>query len=363
MNFITPVNLKRKIVAPLLFFLFSSLTLRAEEAPSLNEALRACMDELTAKISAGKIAAVLNFQSEYKNVSEYIVDELTKHIVNDGSFKAVERQNLDAIQTEMEYHLSGEVGDETAQSIGKRLGAEVMIFGSFSALGRQYRLIIRAISVETAEILAIQTVMIRRDALLATLVRSGKYAPESGTAREYKRVYLGARLGVPVHFYHINTNFDVEPKPFAFIDGGIQASVYLTDIFALQTEFIFQNDKIEAESVGVSLAMPSFYIPILAKAAYRRSPFVFNAFAGPFLTVPFGKMNVKYNGRNHAYKAAISAGILAGVSAGMKTGPGLLFIDARFGGDLGYTAANNAEQYQRSILSFSLGYEFGFIDR
>jgi hypothetical protein len=199
--------------------------------------------------------------------------------------------------------------------------------------------------------------------MLNTLINNDGSATEKSASWKYKRIYLGARIGLSPHFYHINTNFDVESKPYVFIDGGAQVSVYLADIFALQTELIFQNDKVEAESGDVSLSLPSFYIPILAKATYRSDILAFSVFAGPFLTIPLGDMSVKYNGRNHTYKAEIPVGILAGASAGMKIGPGLLFIDARLGLDLGYTAADNAEQYNRGILSFSLGYEIGFIDR
>jgi hypothetical protein len=341
------------------------MILRAEEESSkLNDTLRIGMREINVKIGESKIVAVLNFQSGYKNVSEYIIDELTKHIVNDGLFKVVERQNLNALQTEIEYHLSGEVSDETARAIGRKLGAEIILSGSFSVLGRKYyRLIIRAISVETAEILAVQTAMIRGDALLNALINSDKTVTADSASWMYKRVYLGFRLGISPHLYHINTSFDVKPKPYTFIDGGAQISVYLADIFALQTEFIFHNDKVETEDNDISIVMPSFYVPLLAKATYRGGGIAFSAFGGPFLTVPIGDMSVKYNGQNHTYKAETPVGVLAGISAGIKTGPGLLFFDARFGADLVHTAANNASQYRRYILSFSLGYETGFIDR
>jgi curli biogenesis system outer membrane secretion channel CsgG len=138
-------------------FLLSSLTINAEEASALKDALRFSINELNVKLDEGKIIAVLNFKSEYKTVSEYIAEELTRHIVDDGVFKVVERQNLDALQKEMDFQLSGEVSDQTTLSIGRKLGAEIIISGSFSAFGGQYRLNVRATSVETAEILAIQT--------------------------------------------------------------------------------------------------------------------------------------------------------------------------------------------------------------
>jgi hypothetical protein len=52
----------------------------------------------------------------------------------------------------LDFQLSGEVSDETAQSIGKMLGAQTVISGNIATVGNFYRLGIRAIKVETAEI-------------------------------------------------------------------------------------------------------------------------------------------------------------------------------------------------------------------
>jgi hypothetical protein len=49
---------------------------------------------------------------------------------------------------------------------------------------------------------------------------------------------------------------------------------------------------------------------------------------------------------------------------GFKLGQGALFGELRIGGDTDYVSAGGASQYQRSILlSLSVGYRIGFIDR
>jgi hypothetical protein len=69
----------------------------------------------------------------------------------------------------MEYQLSGEVNDETAQSIGQKLGAQTIISGSITALGDIYRLRVQALSVETARIQGMQNIDVIPDSRLSIL--------------------------------------------------------------------------------------------------------------------------------------------------------------------------------------------------
>jgi len=69
----------------------------------------------------------------------------------------------------MKFQLSGEVSDATAQSVGKKLGAQTIISGAITAIGDSYRLRVRAISVETAEILGMQNVDVAQDKRIAAL--------------------------------------------------------------------------------------------------------------------------------------------------------------------------------------------------
>ena len=62
------------------------------------------------------------------------------------------------ILAEQNFQLSGYVDDDSAVSIGKFLGATVVITGSISGTGSRKRLILRALDVQTAEILAMSSV-------------------------------------------------------------------------------------------------------------------------------------------------------------------------------------------------------------
>jgi TolB-like protein len=80
----------------------------------------------------------------------------------------------------MNFQMSGEVSDETAAGIGKKIGAQSIIFGSMERTGSLYRLRIRTIEVETAKIQAIRNNLIEQDTLLAVLAGRGRRTNSTG---------------------------------------------------------------------------------------------------------------------------------------------------------------------------------------
>jgi len=129
------------------------------------------------RVAKGTKVVVLNFRSQSPQLSEYIVEELTVHFVNNGFFTVVDRSNLELLQQEMMFQLSGEVSDETIMAVGKKLGAQIIIAGSIEPFGDVYRLRIRAIAVDSAAIKGIYTANIQRDRFLTNLAGtpSGSY--------------------------------------------------------------------------------------------------------------------------------------------------------------------------------------------
>jgi TolB-like protein len=114
--------------------------------------------------------AVLNFGSASPNMSNYVLEELNDGLVNQGNLIVVDRRNLAVLQQEMNFQQSGEVSDETAQAIGRRLGAQMVVSGSLSILGSSYRFRIQALEVETAVIKYSQTQNVQNDRTVQTLM-------------------------------------------------------------------------------------------------------------------------------------------------------------------------------------------------
>jgi hypothetical protein len=118
----------------------------------LDDAIEAAADYLNKNVSAGNKLVILNFRSNYPSLSEYIIDVLTGFIVNERVLTVVDRVNLALIQQEMDFQLSGEVSDSSAQSIGQKLGAQTIVSGSITAFGDLWRLSVRALDVESAQV-------------------------------------------------------------------------------------------------------------------------------------------------------------------------------------------------------------------
>jgi TolB-like protein len=149
----------------------------SQNALTIDAALNNSTSYFSSRITAKTKVVVLNFSSKWPDLSDYIIEELIGYIVNEGKLTVVDRQNLESIRKEMDFQLSGEVSDETAQSIGKKLGAQTIMSGSITAIGNAYRLRIRAISVETAEIIGMQNVDVAQDSRTAALTGTAYTGP------------------------------------------------------------------------------------------------------------------------------------------------------------------------------------------
>jgi TolB-like protein len=148
-------------------FLISCLSVFGQEL-TLDQAINTSIVYLNGRLPQWAKIAVINFGVEsYTSlsnmISEYIIDDMVKYFVNNGNFSIVDRQNLDKARNELKFNMSGEVSDESAQSIGRFLGAQVVIFGSIKPLGNIIRFQVRALRVETAEILGIYTVNVQKN--------------------------------------------------------------------------------------------------------------------------------------------------------------------------------------------------------
>jgi hypothetical protein len=159
--------MKRIFFAPVL--LCTAIAVFGQEPATLDEAIADSMEYLIGRLEPGTKVAVLNFSAS-PEISNYVIEELTVFLVNNGRLTIVDRSELELLQNEMKFQLSGEVSDESAQSIGKKLGAQTIISGSLSPLGNIWRMRIRALEVETAEVRGIRTYTVKRDSVITNFI-------------------------------------------------------------------------------------------------------------------------------------------------------------------------------------------------
>jgi|GEM_PF-1174396 len=150
---------------------------------ALSMAIRGVSDYLNDTIPGGSMVVFMNVQSDFEQLSDFIIDELLANAVNDRVFTVVDRRQLDVIRAEQNLQLSGEVDDETALSVGRFLGAQMIVSGRIASLGGHYRLTIRALEVETARLQGQYNQNIGTVATIGALMGGGTRAAQAPVQR------------------------------------------------------------------------------------------------------------------------------------------------------------------------------------
>ena len=151
----------------------------SQETSNTDNVILEVAQYLDKRLPAKSIVAVLNIESDNLMLSSYIIGELVNAIIELGNLVPVERDNIDLAKKELAFQLSGDVSDESAQAIGKMLGAQIIVSGKISAFDRMYLLEIKAISVETAAIMGTISKNIQIDRKLKKITGSSVSFPIS----------------------------------------------------------------------------------------------------------------------------------------------------------------------------------------
>jgi TolB-like protein len=117
---------------------------------SLSKTIEKSARDIENTLNTGTKIAVVNIASPSEAFSLYVMEELTNSFVNGKKLIVAERRELDIIRNELAFQYSGDVSDESIQSIGRILGAQTIISGSIIKIDNVYRFRVNAINVETA---------------------------------------------------------------------------------------------------------------------------------------------------------------------------------------------------------------------
>jgi hypothetical protein len=119
----------------------------------LAGAIKQAGEELLVALPARSRISLLSGRGDNRNTLEFVLEELTSALVATGTITVVDRERIDAIISEQRFQLSGEVSDETAVSIGRLSGSQIIVSCSITGASSQRRLRVRAIAVETGIVL------------------------------------------------------------------------------------------------------------------------------------------------------------------------------------------------------------------
>jgi hypothetical protein len=377
----------RKLFICLLFTL-ATISVFAQSI-DLNTAIKNGAAYFEQNLQGGSTVAVLSIRSDSLTLSEYVIDELSSYLVNGRTFTVVDRANIGLIQQEMNYQLSGDVSDETAQSIGKRIDAETVITGAIQPLGDEYRLDLRALSVETGVIQGVTRQNIRPDNVLASLVEGINVLPSLDSWKN-NWLYLGIRAGGGFVPSFINNDSGYSNFNMAFSLTG-----QITEWFGIQTEIMYSYNKWEDNPsfwdsidllIGYGKGTGShgmLTVPLLARFMFRPNNFSFGVIGGAYIALPIGTRSSSGTVEGGIYQIKDTlknpnAGIMAGVNFGYHIGFGVLFFDIRAYHDImeapyeaeGYTIVNNQRtnytfsgSRQAGAFNFCIGYEIGILPK
>jgi TolB-like protein len=155
----------------------------AKSSDGLDAKIREASDYLNTRIPEGKKIAIISVQSDSAALSDYIIDELISNAVNDNRYSVVDRQQVDAVRSELNFNMSGEVSDQSAQAVGKFTGAQIIITGRITKIGNDFRFSIRALEVESIQVQGSQNFTIAAgETINALMGQGGGSSSETTTA-------------------------------------------------------------------------------------------------------------------------------------------------------------------------------------
>jgi hypothetical protein len=210
-------------------------------------------------------------------------------------------------------------------------------------------------------------------------------SPEEDISWKNKWLYLGLQGGLSfrlyksegassIYIFTVGTTFDAGLRlEFQFAHFMVKNSYFS---FSFETgadiaqeklewrDYKPTDDEIEPLDIrGEGSTGLSFSFPGLLRFNYKPGIFATSFYGGPYFILPLD---------DSVYSPPL--GILAGLSAGVKLGPGSLYVDFRYGFDLGtkefrYDTEVNSQPvtrdviYRRQMFTLVAGYKFGFLNR
>lgn len=168
----------KRLISLVAAIALAAAPLAAEKTWRLNDGIAGIAKGIAAKVPADTKVIVVDIKSDTPDAGAYVAEELTYQLLQTERLVVVDRDSLDQIRREQAFQNSGDVSDDSAQRLGAMLGAETIITGSFDLVADRYRLSVKAVKVETAQIQYLATRSITADAETA-----GLFGQKTGAAK------------------------------------------------------------------------------------------------------------------------------------------------------------------------------------
>jgi len=148
------------ILAGCILTLFSAGASAAELSKKFDQTATAFVEAGKARNMEGTTLAVFPFQADEKlskkRVDFAVGELLASQLLAKGFYKLTERAQLEDVLREQKLGLSGAVDSAAAASVGKLLGARLLVLGNVIRMGKSYQITAKLIESETSEMIASQ---------------------------------------------------------------------------------------------------------------------------------------------------------------------------------------------------------------
>ena len=167
--------MKRMILS---IMLLSITTLIHAQTATLDIALSGARSYIESRLPRGNRVLIADLAAPGRELGIYAAQELSTRLVNGNRLVVVERSAavMRTISAETTYQMSGDVSDDTIQSIGHQTGAESVVTGIITGVGDRFRLNIKITAVRTAELLGQYSVFFQPDIVLNSLLANSRPA-------------------------------------------------------------------------------------------------------------------------------------------------------------------------------------------
>ena len=145
----------------------------AQKAVDLDSALSTVATEIATSLPNKSTFSVGNFFTDSKELSEFLINELTRKVAKNGTLTLVER-NTKLIDAEIDYQYSGFVSNDSMVELGYRLGVRYLAYGSFEQFGSMLQLNVQVTDVETGVVQILSSFSILPSAKITDLLGDQK---------------------------------------------------------------------------------------------------------------------------------------------------------------------------------------------
>ena len=145
---------------------FSALFIALSASPAFSSELDSELKKTAQKLFQTAVdrnltastLAVFPFQADEKlsrkRVNFAVSEMLTTNLIKGGAFTVIERSQLEEVMKEQKLGLSGALDSKTAASVGKLMGAKLLVLGNVIQVGNSYQITSKLVNSETGEIIS-----------------------------------------------------------------------------------------------------------------------------------------------------------------------------------------------------------------